>query len=425
MRPPSGAFSGVTEAAEARSNTEPSPEAAAETPKSAAPRVHLAYLDGLRGLCALAIVLGHAGDGGSHFAKRGGLLGRLAGLFFGLTTYAGYAVPIFIVLSGYCLMLPVARAEDGQIPRGIGDFFKRRARRIFPPYYAALALSLALIALTAGWRAALRHDWLDQTLPAFTPGVVVSHLLLAHNLSDAWIHKIDGPMWSVATEWQIYFVFPFLLLPLWRRFGLLTALLAAFVLGNLPHFLLHKALDSACPWYVGLFALGMAGALINFSPREPYLSWRRRIPWGALAVGLYALFIAAFALKPARLTYPFYIMDTLFGAATACLLIACTRCLTDPTPGRRPLTLRVLEARGVVALGIFSYSLYLIHYPVLYLILDWLQGRAWSPSLKLGFVWALVIPLVVLLAYGFHLLFERRFMSQFRPGEERKADQKS
>jgi peptidoglycan/LPS O-acetylase OafA/YrhL len=380
--------------------------------EAAPARVHLTYLDGLRGLCALSVVLGHAGDGGSQLSAQGSLPARLT--FYLFSHSALYAVPIFIVLSGYCLMLPVARSKEGQLPRGVGEFFVRRARRILPPYYAALALSLALIAITAHWRATLPNDWLAQSLPAFTPGVLASHLLLVHNLSEAWIHKIDGPMWSVATEWQIYFVFPPLLL-LWRRTGLFVMVIAAFVLGNLPHFLLHKALDSACPWFLGLFALGMAAALINFSPHEPYLTWRRRVAWRGLAAGLYALFIVAFAVKPAQLTYPFYIMDSLFGAATACLLIYCTRHLTDPTPGSRPIALRILEARVPVALGIFSYSLYLIHFPIVFLLLDWMHGQPYAPALKLGLVWLVAIPLIVLLAYGFHLAFERRFMTMYRP----------
>ena len=66
-------------------------------------------------------------------------------------------------------------------------------------------------------------------------------------------------------EWQIYFFFPFLLLPLLRRFGICVAVAAAFVIGLAPHFLLHR-FDETSPWYLGLFSLGMAGAVVAHSP---------------------------------------------------------------------------------------------------------------------------------------------------------------
>src|SRR5215218_948233 len=74
--------------------------------------------------------------------------------------------------------------------------------------------------------------------------------------------SINMAHWSVATEWQIYFLFPLLLLPLWRRFGSACAVAAAAVVGLLPHFLLPESrnLDWACPWFLGLFAMGMAVA---------------------------------------------------------------------------------------------------------------------------------------------------------------------
>ncbi|WP_410959855.1 acyltransferase family protein, partial [Salmonella sp. SAL4356] len=59
------------------------------------------------------------------------------------------AVSIFIVISGFCLALPVVAAGD-RMRDGSLNFFKRRARRILPPYYGALAFSLLLIATVLG-----------------------------------------------------------------------------------------------------------------------------------------------------------------------------------------------------------------------------------------------------------------------------------
>ena len=80
-----------------------------------------------------------------------------------------------------------------------------------------LVLCWLLIALIPGLQRAERVRW-DRALPAFEPGVVLSHLLLVHNLDERWIFKVDPPLWSVATEWQIYWLFPGLL-AVWRRHG--------------------------------------------------------------------------------------------------------------------------------------------------------------------------------------------------------------
>ena len=129
-------------------------------------------------------------------------------------------------------MLPVARSADGALRRRVeSSIFRRRAWRILPPYYATLVCLAALIALIPGL------PW-ELSFAAWTPGVIASHLFLLHNLRSSWTGKIDPPMWSVATEWQIYFVFALFLLPLWRRFGNALTMLAAFGLGLAPHFLL-------------------------------------------------------------------------------------------------------------------------------------------------------------------------------------------
>ena len=197
-------------------------------PKSLAPpRLRLDYLDGLRGLAALYVVLHHAYYGLTAEAALPPLAAHLTyWLYLGRS-----AVDIFIVLSGYCLMLPVVRA--GRLRGSFADFMRRRARRILPPYYAALGVCLLAIAVLPPLHD-LSHPnalW-NEALPAFTPGIIASHLLLIHNFASAWHSRIDYPMWSVATEWQIYFLFPLVLLPIWQRWGSAASAAAAFGRGR-------------------------------------------------------------------------------------------------------------------------------------------------------------------------------------------------
>jgi peptidoglycan/LPS O-acetylase OafA/YrhL len=95
-------------------------------------RLHLPYLDGLRGLASLYIVLVHIEP-----SIEGQL--PILWLLFGETMkYGAFSVVIFIVLSGYVLMLPVARSENGQLSGSFMNYIKKRSRRILPPYYIIL-----------------------------------------------------------------------------------------------------------------------------------------------------------------------------------------------------------------------------------------------------------------------------------------------
>ncbi len=227
-------------------------------------------------------------------------------------------------------------------------------------------------------------------------------------------------MWSVATEWQIYFVFALVLVPLWRRFGAMPALLAAVLLGQAPQVLTRLVLgivpwgaaaaptgrfDSACFWFLGLFALGMVAAELGYSPSR-WAAVCRRLPWGLLALLLGAGAVAAVALWPELTAYPVS-ADYGAGVVTAVVLVYCTRCARNGSPA---MILALFQSRPAVLLGKFSYSLYLTHWPVLVLLqiiaIHWGAGPL-ACFLLLGLIG---IPLTLALAYGFYLAFERPFL---------------
>ncbi len=366
--------------------------------------VRLDHLDGLRAVTALYVVLFHVWQ----FYQMRSLGALPPGVWRAayVLAYGRSAVSIFIVLSGYCLMLPVARS--GALRGGTREFFRRRARRILPPYYAALLGITGLQTLAA----VLRHH---AGLPVGR-GAFLSHLFLIHNWRPDWEYQIDVPMWSVAVECQIYLFFPFLLLPLWRRFGIGAAVAAAFAVGLAPHFLLHR-FDESSPWYLGLFALGMAGATVAHSPQERFLRLRRA-PWGLLS-GLFGLaFVGAvFWAQGGGLHFDPYSVngegqwptDVIVGLATACLLIHGARRDAHPSPA-----IRLLSARPLVALGTFSYSLYLIHYPVLQHLRDAAVRLRLGPVPTFVLLVTLGVGAAVAAAYAFFLAFERPFLVRRR-----------
>ena len=381
----------------------------------AQPKIKLAYLEGLRGLTALYVVFFHVYQ--ECTARREMPAVVLSSVKF--IAYAEAAVAIFIVLSGYCLMLPVVQSGEGYIPGGVMNYLKRRSRRILPPYYAALVLSLLLLVLTsslqhfAGWR------W-DTLSLGFKPSVmprldvIVSHFLLVHNWNLDWAYGINGPMWSMATEWQIYFIFPVLLLPIYRRFGIIAAVVTAFVLSWVPHSIWPEWPDyTVSPWFLGLFALGMAGAVLNFDKKLSLIYWQKRIPWGLISAALWVAAIAIVAPAPAPLGADRK-LSCLVGMAALSLLIYCTRALAEGEAKRRPHILQLFEAPPVVALGKFSFSLYLTHIPVVVLVHQFLLRLHLSPPVTFFTLLIVAVPLSLLTSYLFHLKFEKPFMSSHR-----------
>ncbi|RUT01541.1 hypothetical protein DSM106972_066380 [Dulcicalothrix desertica PCC 7102] len=106
--------------------------------KSPPQRLHLHYLDGLRGIAALYVVAVHIEPSTREALPAFWLI------FEKTLRYGAFSVVIFLVLSGYVLMLPVVKSQHGLISGGFLKYIKRRARRILPPYYAALIGCLLL-----------------------------------------------------------------------------------------------------------------------------------------------------------------------------------------------------------------------------------------------------------------------------------------
>jgi peptidoglycan/LPS O-acetylase OafA/YrhL len=377
--------------------------------------VRLRYLDGLRGLAALYVVLFHAYQeadpdlSGSQFSIA--LQSATRWL-----THGRFSVAVFIVLSGYCLMLPVVRSADRRLRGGFWQYLKRRSQRILPPYYAALILSLALfIVIPGSLYGRMGMHWAFAH-PVFTPGNLLSHAALVHNLHPDWVFKINGPLWSVATEWQIYFLFAALLLPLWRSIGLPFTVVIAIGLGLIPHFFLPNLLEESSFWYFGLFALGMAAASINFSTQPQSVWCATHIPWGKLGGGLLAVAIGVRIWNGLSPWHGRVIEDCLAGVAIACLLVAWTNQQTrELSPPSRVLNL--LRSRWATSLGAFSYSLYLIHLPVLGVAQLGISYLHLSPVERLLALLTIATPLTLFCAYGFHRLFEVRAEHRRSPEE--------
>ena len=376
----------------------PEPARASSAPAVAdPPRQRLAGLDGVRGLAALFVVVNHV-----FLRAFPGYPVDRAPLWAAWFIYGRFAVVIFIVLSGFSLALSPAR-HDWRLD-GVARFALRRARRILPPYWAALVFSLAVA-------------WLIVPPPGQgAPGaksVVVNGLLL-QNLVGA--PSPDRSFWSIAVEAQLYVVFPLLLLMV-RRWGAIvmvaTVTLVVATVGVLgPHvsrlhvFVIQSPPDLAALFAVGILAAGIVGAS----------GARRSWPWAGLALAAAAPVLATIWWQGSvwTLDHLFWV-DLALGPAVACLLAGLAT--GHPAP-----LLRLLDARPLRNLGLSSYSLYLTHGPIVVVVYEEVVAgrvRQGVPAFVVSL--ALAVPLTIAFARVFASVFE----APFRRGRRSCADRRS
>lgn len=365
------------------------------TPGRPLPR--LGYVDSLRALAALYVVASHIGFTVWPNYVPGGFARQMVTLFW----FGHQAVSVFIVLSGFSLMLPVARNKH-RLPWGMWGFYERRARRILPPYCLAMSLALLLIWLVIGQRTGTR--W-DASLPVTGQGIL-EHLFLVQNFT-ARHSTINFVFWSIALECQIYLLFPALVL-LWRRYPPLFAVAVVFalslaLLNALAAWMTRTPGDDitqASPEFIGLFAMGMFATSVYTAPSPRWTRLRDGRLWDVIALAGAALLVLFVRSQP------IFILDAITGLMTVGLLLAASR------PGRFNLIRAALEWRPLVWVGGISYSLYLIHAPLIQVLWQYVFH-----PLGLGdtatFLLLLFIggPLIVAASWVFWYYCERPFLN--------------
>jgi peptidoglycan/LPS O-acetylase OafA/YrhL len=349
-------------------------------------RPRLAGLDGLRGFAALYVLLDHC-----WLLTYPGFPHDNGPWWLGWLMFGHLAVVFFLVVSGFSLGVGPARA--GWRLGSTARYARRRAWRILPPYWAALVFSLVVA-------------WAITPQPHSGPptaGTVAVYGLLLQDL--AVVPTPNGAFWSIAVEAELYVVLPLLLL-LRRRLGaagtLALATLPVVGLGLLGLAATPPTdkLTGLTPQLAPLFALGLVAAGITVAgPRV------RRLPWPWLAALAAAPVIALAAATGSVWTADhFFWIDLALGPAMALLLVAVTT-------GRPVPLVRLLDTRPVRALGSFSYSLYLIHLPVVTVVSRTIgRHHLVSPGLPTFFLtFAIAVPAALLLARGFAAVFEIPF----------------
>ncbi|MFY9718427.1 MAG: acyltransferase [Candidatus Cybelea sp.] len=320
-------------------------------------RVH--YLDGLRAIAVLLVVVHHA----VQAANTPGPLARFL-------SHGNHGVDLFFVLSGFCLSYPTLAKlrRDKQTSFGVARYAAHRVVRIVPPYWLAIVVTLlfSFVITRLGYP-------LPRSYGHFTTLSVAQQAFFMDQSMYQHAQFLSAPFWTLPVEFRWYFLFP-IVLWLWTKSPKAFALIgiAAFVS-------LVTMAGSIDATYLPAFLLGIVAADVHVK--------QVRFGWWPFAIVipviLYAMVTPVMAEDPRDVIAIWYL------AAFAFVIAA----------GELPWMTRVLSVRALTAVGLASYSIYLIHDPVLTFACD----RGVHP--------ALAALLSVAAGFAFWWFAERPFVS--------------
>jgi peptidoglycan/LPS O-acetylase OafA/YrhL len=324
-------------------------------------------------------------------------------------------VQVFFVVSGYCIAA-ASHATRGEGPAR--TFLRRRLHRIFPPYWGMLAVlcAIGLVGIL------LRRGGLENPLfnpfvvhdgpPGSPPGPPIGvHWLTNVTLTETtWLafgrhcRYANQVSWSLCYELQFYLMAALLLVARTPRriaVGLAAMSLATIVVRAFPAFYPRGFLFDR--WFE--FACGL------------WLYWRLTGPGGhwallvdGLALGALVLHYAAHVHGADATGIGQEAKTPFFCAGVAVLLFALRRSGLD---GRLET---LAPVRALSWVGTRSYSVYLIHYPIVMSLAAWEPVRRIEGGYGLYGIVFVMCALSLLAAEAFHRGVERRFLNAPRPG---------
>ena len=311
-------------------------------------RTHLDSITALRGLAALGVVLFHVRiflwvgwneirgnpskySNWDHFAS-----------WFSIPTpFMGEGVLLFFVISGFCIHYPQSARKD---KLNLRKYISRRFLRIYPPYAVTVGLSLLVIAC---------YPWGNIMIEPVLPS-----LFLMQNYYPETNSQIGSnfSLWSIATEIEFYLAYPVLLL-IWRKLGVVQSL---------------NIFGAISVIAIGLYFYGIKS--MAFCSLTFYIMW-----WAG--AGLAELYVKGQLNRPSRSMIFLAIALLSTGVVTQIQgqnLVMIQRFLFGGffliliwwalSMGKSLNFRRTILGRTLLYLGRVSYSLYLIHYPMLQLI---------------------------------------------------------
>ncbi len=330
-------------------------------------------------------------------------------------------VDFFFILSGFIMVYVYG---SGFAERVSGVWFRQYISARFARVYPLHLLTLLWVVGIYGWVVGLNGVKLDTlTQSVFNPAVIPLHVFMLHGFNTAWTATWNTPAWSVGSEWFMYLLFPFLM-PVLRRIPMAGKVVVVVLIAGLYAYLTRPLAAGPFlkPWlphipymidnimFPNSFFRCLAGFLLGMITHDLYQqqwgkSWLKH---GLVFVGLgLGLAVAWHFLLPDLLTIWVFPL-LMLGAAYNTGRVA-----------------RLLNTNLFQRLGDWSYSIYMVHIPILFtfLVVQLLNPPAPTPKNTpdpvvyglqgpiTGLIYVLLVLAVSALTYRFVEVPARRWLN--------------
>lgn len=308
---------------------------------------------------------------------------------FNLTDSFGstYAVPLFFLISGFCIHLSNVKSIAENKSLNLEAYFIKRFKRIYPPYLIALLFSLFV-------------DWITQ--PSFYLNVkdLFIHLFVLQGFYEKSFNSINLVFWTISIELAFYILYP-IFFYLRKKYRLkssltiifITSITSIIVIGNFENITLVERYLVTNLWFGWCMGAFIADRLFLNS----------EFKWGKFLSILYPM-IAILYLMVHLNKLPYLITDSLnILLWIGPLVYICS--LENWLRKHYSLPICLLTS-----LGLLSYSLYLLHQPLIalknFVILRYFPSSL-SPLLQV-----LGLPAIIMICWLHYLKIEKPFMSK-------------
>jgi peptidoglycan/LPS O-acetylase OafA/YrhL len=361
-----------------------------------------AYLDLLRGCSALTVMLGHVR--GLFFVSFGDVQtpGLSVYITYFLTSIGHEAVIVFFVLSGYFV--------GGNVLRSVADgswswrsYLSRRLTRLYIVLIPALILGgiIDIAGVTIfgaagpyGGDTSYKHIVSDSVADRLHISVFVGNAVYLQEILVPTFGS-NGPLWSLSYEFWFYLLFPYVVLAMIRA-------------SEVSHRLLYGGLFLTVSIFIGpkifaYFFIWLLGAAAIFAP-----AMKAKPSFRTVALGLSLALCLGTVFLRRRFAMPDLVGDALLALPTLILVYILangTGAITNGVWGRLRLS---KISHGLAG---FSYTLYLVHLPVLIFLhaaVIWSGGVRWQPDLAHGLAGIGIAVLMVGYAWTLSQLTEAR-----------------
>ncbi len=368
---------------------------------------NLFFLDALRGIAALVVMIGHArwllwegySEGYLKHPDQYSVFEKVLVYFFAAFKYGHQSVLFFFVLSGFVIHLKYSKSllKNPAATFNLRDYLYRRIKRIYPPFLFVVGVTFLLDSIGGSLGYSIYSHQTPNALinanitPNHSWGNLIGNLFFWKGPGvDVW--GSNTPLWSLKFEWWFYMIYPLLFL-LNRKSVLISGLLVALIFITatiipIPSAIefIQSVLEYLLFWWFGALLADI-------------YTGRAKIPY---------LYLSAFIIiLPVMIVYGDnhvkndMMADGLWALGFFGLLNV----------------FFYLQQKGIMFtplkrlkwLGDCSYTLYIIHFPIL-VFLNGVILHASGNYMPKSFIYlVLAVPLIILISYLVHFIVEKPF----------------